>query len=423
MSGTSDMGEDIHELVHAFADGELEPAQADTFRAHLGTCEQCQAELNDILQLQALSGRLAPAQAPQAPQAEAPADSNVIRPAWGKRRAVMTVVLGGAVAAAFAVAVLRPQRGSEDSGEPATLALAPTRSLEARLSYGAASTWRPYNVKRSGNEPALELVPLETLSRMEKAGDYHGMATGYLLRGEREQAESSLGRVPTESVEVDSDRAVVAISRGALEEALVILEGVLEKAPNHAPALWNRGLVLRELGLELLAAQSFARVAALKEPGWSDEARERQAALERQSSAPTTPQMPAVPEPVLLDTWSLASTPIFLDASSIYLTGFESPTDPTRLFVYGVDVAGGRFVFAGSIARGYLGQLTQRTESDIEALKGTGPARPRAGIALQAEGAPPKASTDTAEPTVQSLAPRGWQLAVEADELARKLGR
>jgi len=419
MSGTSDMGEDIHELVHAFADGELEPAQADTFRAHLGTCEQCQAELNDILQLQALSGRLAE---PRAPQAEAPAESNVLRPAWGKRRTVMTVVLGGAVAAAFAVAVLRPQRGSEDAGGPTTLALAPTRSLEARLSYGAASNWRPYNVSRSGNEAALEMVPLETLSSMEKAGDYHGLATGYLLRGERDQAASSLGRVPTDSVAVDSDRAVVALSKGALEEALLILEGVLEKAPHHAPALWNRGLVLRELGLELLAAQSFARVAALKEPGWSDEARERQAALERQSSAPTTPQMPAVPEPVLLDTWSLASTPIFLEASSIYLTGFESPMDATRLFVYGVDVAQGRFVFAGSIARGYLGQLTQRTESDIEALKGTGSARPRAGIALQAEGAPPRAE-GAGEPTVQSLAPRGWQLAVEADELARKLGR
>jgi len=163
-------------------------------------------------------------------------------------------------------------------------------------------------------------------------------------------------------------------------------------------------------------------VAALNEPGWSDEARERQAALERQSSPPTSPAMPAVPEPVNLDTWGLASTPIFLEASSIYLTGFESPTDATRLFVYGVDVAQGRFVFAGSIAKSFVSKLTQRTGSDIEALKGAGPARPRAGIALQLEGSPPRAA-GAEEPSVQSLAPRGWQLALESDELARKLSR
>src|SRR5512141_2356795 len=76
MSGLSDMGDDIHDLVHAFADGELEPAEADAFREHLGTCERCQAELDDILQLQALSGRLA-AEAKQAPAPEQAARTTV----------------------------------------------------------------------------------------------------------------------------------------------------------------------------------------------------------------------------------------------------------------------------------------------------------------------------------------------------------
>lgn len=280
MSGMSGMGDEIHDLVHAFADGELEPAEAESFREHLGTCEQCQAELDDILQLQALSGRLASMDAKPAPAPVEAAPSRAFRPAWSRRRrAGLSVLVGGALAAAFAFAVLRTPGPGGDV--PEALALAPTRSMEARLSYGGASGWRPYGVKRSGNERALEMVPLETQAKLEKAGDLHGLAATFMLRGEKDQAAEYLSKLPA-SPDVDSDRAVVALSKGALEEALVLLEGVLEKAPNHAPALWNRGLVLRELGLDLLAAESFAKVAALNEPGWSKEAREYKALLERQ---------------------------------------------------------------------------------------------------------------------------------------------
>ena len=140
MSGMSSMGDDIHDLVHAFADGELEPAEAEAFREHLGTCEQCQAELDDILQLQSLSGRLASMDAKQvpAPEMAAPsvetarpveaarraedeaAASRAFRPAWSRRRRVgLSVVLGGALAAAFALAVLRTP--GLDGGTPETL--------------------------------------------------------------------------------------------------------------------------------------------------------------------------------------------------------------------------------------------------------------------------------------------------------------
>jgi hypothetical protein len=303
----SDMGDDIHDLVHAFADGELEPAEAESFRAHLGTCERCQAELDDILQLQALSGRLAAAQAKQA-SAPAPAEaarpaepaqpteatrpaetarsaeppsSRVFRPTWARRRTALAVVLGGSLAAAFALVVLRGPGGDPGGVGPGALALAPSRSLEARLSYGGASGWRPYSPMRSGGGPAADMVPLETLAKLEEAGDLHGLATSYLLRGEREQAADSLGKLSS-SPNVESDRAAMALSQGALAEALGYAEAALAQAPNHAPALWNRGLVLRELGLELRAAESFGKVAALNEPGWSEEARERQATLERQ---------------------------------------------------------------------------------------------------------------------------------------------
>ncbi|MBN1206760.1 MAG: zf-HC2 domain-containing protein [Myxococcaceae bacterium] len=295
----SDMGDDIHELVHAFADGELEPAEAEAFREHLAACQRCQAELDDILQLQALSGRLAATQAKQAaapaeavrpvelaPPAETarsaePPPSRAFRPAWARRRTALAVVLGGSLAAAFALVVLRGPGVDTGGVGPEALALAPSRSLEARLSYGGASGWRPYSPMRSGNGLSPDMVPLETLAKLEQAGDLHGLATSYLLRGEREQAAGSLEKLSA-SPDVESDRAAVALSKGALAEALVLLESALRKAPNHAPSLWNRGLVLRELGLELLAAESFGKVAALNEPGWSEEARERQATLERQ---------------------------------------------------------------------------------------------------------------------------------------------
>ncbi|MFP2908830.1 anti-sigma factor family protein, partial [Pyxidicoccus sp. 3LFB2] len=98
---------DIHDQVQAFADGELSPEEADTFRGHLGTCTQCQADLDDILQLQALGGRLAALEAKEAevpqPIREAPhaaAPSRAFRPAWSRRRnLVAAVALTGSLAA------------------------------------------------------------------------------------------------------------------------------------------------------------------------------------------------------------------------------------------------------------------------------------------------------------------------------------
>ena len=129
-----------------------------------------------------------------------------------------------------------------------------------------------------------------------------------------------------------------------------------------------------------------------------------------------------MPEPINLDTWGFASTPLFPGASSIYLTGFESPTDATRVYVYGVDVAQGKFLFAGTVDKRHVSRLLQRTGSDIDALKSSGAPQPLGGIALQPDGPPPQ-PPDMQEPSVQSFAQRGWRLAVEADQVARKLRR
>ena len=283
---------DIHDQVHAFADGELSPEEADTFRVHLGTCAHCQAELEDILQLQALGGRLA-----ETPQAEVPqpsvrtrqggshswdaAPSRAFRPAWNRRRnLVAAVALTGSLAAVLALGVFRaPGLLGAESGREA-LALAPTRSLEARLSWSGARAHRPYGVMRSGSERPRERVSLQKLAKLEEAGDLHGLATGHLLRGEEAQAAEYLQRAPA-SPDVDSDRAVVALTQGELEEALTLLDGVLEKHLQHPEALWNRALVLRELGLDALAADAFDAVEALRELGWAEEAKERAAALRR----------------------------------------------------------------------------------------------------------------------------------------------
>jgi cellulose synthase operon protein C len=66
---------------------------------------------------------------------------------------------------------------------------------------------------------------------------------------------------------------------GKHDEALRLLDEVLTQRPGHPQALWNRGLVLHELGLELGAAKAFEAVAGLNEPGWSDEARENAASF------------------------------------------------------------------------------------------------------------------------------------------------
>lgn len=46
--------------VHAFADGELSPAEAEQFSVHLASCANCQAELGDIMQLATGAAELHP---------------------------------------------------------------------------------------------------------------------------------------------------------------------------------------------------------------------------------------------------------------------------------------------------------------------------------------------------------------------------
>jgi tetratricopeptide (TPR) repeat protein len=272
----------LHDNVHAFADGELGLEDAQDFRAHLASCAPCQRELRELHQLKTLSARLREEERLASTAVRPAPRARVLRPAWHPR-CTWRSVLGGALAVGLALALLGvPSGGRSMDGEPEEMAqgLSPTRSVEVRLTWAGAARHRPYGVMRSGGTSPSEQVPYHLLEELGRAGDLHGLSTGYLLRGEYERAALLLGGAAA-SPDVDNDRAALALLRGAPEEALRVLERVLQARPDHPQALWNRALALKALGREELAARDFRRVASLGEPGWSLEAGERAAALER----------------------------------------------------------------------------------------------------------------------------------------------
>ena len=262
------------ERLHLFADGELEAAEADAFRLHLASCAACQRGLDDVLQLDSLGEQLGRATQIAQPAAAAAQGARVLDLTAARekrRRPVALWVAGAAAAAAALVLVVRVPRESDVFG------LGATRPLEARLTHPGASEYRPYDVVRAAGA-ARAPVPLAALAKLEEKGDLRGLAEGHLLRGERAQAAAALDRAKA-SPDTQSDRAVAALQGGQADEALLLLEPVLAAHPQHAQALWNSGLALRELGLPLAAAEAFDAAAALNEPGWAREASARSAAL------------------------------------------------------------------------------------------------------------------------------------------------
>jgi cellulose synthase operon protein C len=161
---------------------------------------------------------------------------------------------------------------------PPTFALAGDRVLEVRLAWAPAAAHRPYQVLRSSNRPT-EDVPISVLAEYERKGDAHALGVADVLKGDYDRAKQKLLAAPA-SIQRDSDLAALEVLRGDNEAALTWLDAVLERAPTHPQALWNRALVLRNLGLSHGAAKAFRQVEALHEPGWATEAAQRAAALE-----------------------------------------------------------------------------------------------------------------------------------------------
>jgi len=197
---------------------------------------------------------------------------------WGLRAKLGVVTAALAVVVAMVVVAIRP-RGGATIEQPIVLEIAEARSLEGRVSYAAADRHRPYRVVRAGIPAApADAIALPTLAELERRGDLHGVAAAYLLLGDPTRAGAYLERAAA-GADVAADRALVLLTTGHPAEALVALDGVLQAAPRHPQALWNRALALRELGLPRMAIEAFEAVTALGEPGWAGEAREHAKAL------------------------------------------------------------------------------------------------------------------------------------------------
>ncbi len=264
----------LHDKLQAFVDGELAPDEAAAFRDHLATCERCERGLLDAMQLAALGAELGAAQAAPPGRRVAPVADLAAR----RRRVIVVVAPLLAAAAAFAVWMGTRPDAHERSAPVASLTLAEQRSFEPRLSSAQVDRWRAYDVQRSGGEAPREDIPLKTLAALEDTKDFRTLVGAYVLMHDDRQAEAALARAG-DNADTLSDRAALALAQKKAEVALAFADAALASAPQHAQALWNRALALRDLGLPLSAAAAFDAVAARGEPGWSDEARARAARL------------------------------------------------------------------------------------------------------------------------------------------------
>ncbi|ABF92024.1 hypothetical protein MXAN_4986 [Myxococcus xanthus DK 1622] len=280
-----------------FLDGELPPVDEENFRHHLARCDPCASGLHEAMQLELLGfhvmgdPRVLAHEQEDAPEtwmaSDAPTTRDTAevprRPYW--RWAPFAV---GAVAAAIVLVLVVKSAGVRGSQQEVWLAQTSSRLIEARVAYARADGHRPYEPLRAGvsGPPggAGSALPLRALADLEDQGDLHGIAAAYLVRKDLRQASDFLHRM-SPSPDRDSDLAIVALEQGHPEQALALLDGVLRQAPEHAQAQWNRALVLREMGLTLLAAEAFDAVVKRGEPGWSEEARIRARALRQQTQA------------------------------------------------------------------------------------------------------------------------------------------
>jgi cellulose synthase operon protein C len=262
------------EQLAAFADGELSPAEAEAFQKHLQGCAECQAGLMDQVQA-SLAVQAAGERSRQGPRAP-------FQPVRARRRSrAVPYAVGAAAVVLLGILAVRGLRMPAE--DPLMLAEAGTRPLEGWLSYPGAERYRPLATMRSGSVDR-QVLDHRRLAELEDRGDFHGVATAYLLAGEFERAEQFLDRVPA-SPEVDSDRALAALGRGNSERALGLLEQALAAAPQTPRVHWNRGVVLRAMGLELAASVEFQRAAETAGPGWSEEARQLTGGLRASAEA------------------------------------------------------------------------------------------------------------------------------------------
>ncbi|HEY8212240.1 MAG TPA: zf-HC2 domain-containing protein, partial [Myxococcaceae bacterium] len=260
---------DPHQALGRFFDGELPESEVDGFRTHLASCRRCQAELDELMQLDVLGMRHLQLQALQGPRV-VPIKPARHRPWWGW--ATASVALAATVV--LVVSAPWPRGPSKGLWQPSK----DERLVAARSSYPGAAQYHPLQ-RTLGSSLELPALPVKELAKLED--EHLAIAAAYLVRGDPGLVANALKELKADKTpDGDSERAMAHLVRGDLEradyeEALHFSERALQAASNHGPALWNKALALQGLGLTLMAAKTFDQVAQLGEPGWATEARQR----------------------------------------------------------------------------------------------------------------------------------------------------
>jgi hypothetical protein len=317
----------------SFVDGQLDADDAEAFREHLRTCETCQDNLIEAVQLSAHLSTLPPptsstwVPAPPPPQAERPStvdgrephasiamnpsgggtvapvipireaivdrtagtvDTTHTRPTpAGWRRAVGWSTAFAAVIAAT-VAGWQHHRATPRISAPGNptpvdvFAGLESRPYEIRLAYPGAAARRPVRDAMLGSGPAARAnaIPLDAVAALQKRGDQHGVSIAYLWNGSKpNDVYRMLNAIePTESAR--SDRAAMAVlttDAANAEPVLAELESLRHSKDSVVAraARWNHALALARLDLPLAAAQAFRDIADEQEAGWAEEAARR----------------------------------------------------------------------------------------------------------------------------------------------------
>jgi hypothetical protein len=265
--------------VELFVDGELPLREADAFRDHIADCANCQREMTSLMQLKLLGHNQVERVGVRVPEASPSFFSRLGSwKFWG-------IAALAAPALALLVLMLANRSTQVTPREDVWLVQRPKRLLEARVSHPGADRYRPLGPVMMGGTKASEGLPHGDMALLEEH-DPHGVVAVYLVRSNEGLAAQALAELEKlgQSPDLASDRAVALMLLGDNQKALWLLEEVLQKNPRHPQALWNRGLLLSKLHLHQQAAQAFSEVAALKEPGWSEEATARAEALNSSAS-------------------------------------------------------------------------------------------------------------------------------------------
>ncbi|HET6981826.1 MAG TPA: CHAT domain-containing protein [Myxococcaceae bacterium] len=268
------------EQLGAFVDGELSPDEAAAFRRHLVVCARCQQEMHGLMQLSALAEQAREARPAEAPQL-APAVIAAMQRGTRPRRAAWVAVVGAVAIAAAAVLAIRPGTKKPDLSN--ALASLDARTVSGWPSALGARDYRRYEVSRGVNGPKNDALARAELGLLADER-WDQLATIAILRRDFDAADGYLSKLP-QTAPVLSDRGLVLLEKSRCDDALELFADALRKEPGFAPALFNRGRCLRELGLPFAATKAFESVRKANAGGWSKEAAELESDLQRQTDA------------------------------------------------------------------------------------------------------------------------------------------